>query len=318
MIRKEKSLALKFLVMIVLVIPIINYSLIFVASANTNYTIALEKGTQILEVKKYDEQTWQNTVSINSTPSNWFGGEANKIGAKSKITLFDWWGNEILAFTLFRNFISQYIFSNVSNYGYNYSYLHNNYPDSYRVWGYNYHYWAFTTKEFNYNPDKPFENLFFPENTQDFSPMLEDYNDFAGKINNDTTLQLLGYSFPILSGDDLLWQFIVGRFAIGTPVNDYLTTFTDTIGDENVTIQDNTLVLQRGREKNYNVEVTYNTQGLIDKFVVKNSEGYIFYEITSFYPKTIFYVILGLLAIFGLGIVVLVIVKKIKINKQFK
>ncbi len=44
---------------------------------------------QIYEVKKYDDETWKNTVNFTSTPSDWFGGDADKIGAKSKITLLN-------------------------------------------------------------------------------------------------------------------------------------------------------------------------------------------------------------------------------------
>ncbi len=58
-------------------------------------------------------------------------------------------------------------------------------------------------------------------------------------------------------------------------------------------------------------------QGLIDHIIVKNSEGYIFYKITSFYPKTIFYIILGIIAVFVLGIVVVLIIKKYKLQRYF-
>ena len=318
MIRKKKRMTLKYIIVFLLIIPISTHYLIFIVYADTNYYLALEKGTQVLEVKKYNDQIWQNTVSITSTPSDWLGGDADKIGAKSKITILWLAGNDMYAYSLFRNLIFPQIFSNITSYGYNYSYIYDNYPDHYFVWEYSFHYWAFTTKEFNDNPDNFDENLYILEEPQNYSKLLNDYNDFAGKINNDTTLQLLGYSIPIYNGDDLFWRFIIGRFALAKPVKEYLTIFTDTIDCENVSIQENSLVFQRSGEKNYSVGVTYSDQGLIDRFVVKDSEGNIFYEITSSYPKIIFYIILGIIAISVLGIATLVTLKKIKLNKTFR
>ena len=311
-------MTLKYVIVFLLIIPISTHSLIFIVSADSNYNIDFEKGTQVLEVKKYNDQIWQNTVSITSNPSDWLGGDADKIGAKSKITLLWWGGNDIIAYSLFKNLIIPQIFSNITSYGYNYSYISDNYPYYYFVWEYGFHYWVFTTKEFNDNPDNFDEILYILEEPQNYSKLLNDYNDFAGKINNDTTLQLLGYSIPIYNGDDLFWRFIIGRFALAKPVKEYLTIFTDTIDCENVSIQENSLVFQRSGEKNYSVGVTYSDQGLIDRFVVKDSEGNIFYEITSSYPKIIFYIILGIIAISVLGLATLVMIKKIKLNKQFR
>jgi hypothetical protein len=41
------------------------------------------------------------------------------------------------------------------------------------------------------------------------------------------------------------------------------------------------------------VEVKHGDQCLIEHFLVKNLDDNAFYEITSFYPKTVFYIILG-------------------------
>lgn len=318
---KKKGIILKLMIISIIIIPLTNPLLISIVDANTNYTFSLEKGTQILEVKKYDNETWKNTVDITSTPSDWFGGDADKIGAKSKITtLFDG-GNALNTYPIFiRLVIPQNtlpIFLNISNYGYDFTYVFNNYPNIYEIWDNVHNYWCFTAKEFDVNPDTLYENSYIFKFPQDFSTLLNDYNDFAGILNNDTNLQLLGYSFPLLNGDDLVWQFITRRFAVGNPKSEYLTTFINTIECKNVTIRGNTLVFQRHGEKNYTVEVTYGIEGIISHIVVKNSEGYIFYEITSFYPKTIFYIILGIIAVFVLGIVVALIIKKNKLQRYF-
>ena len=317
----KKRIILKLIIISIIIIPLTNPFLISIVDANTNYTISLEEGTQILEVKKYDNETWKNTVDITSTPSDWFGGDADKIGAKSKITLLMYGGNALNTYPLFfRLVIPQNtlpIFLNISNYGYNFTYVFNNYPNIYELWDYVYSYWSFTAKEFDVNPDTSYEKSFIFKFPQDFSTLLNDYNDFAGKLNNDTNLQLLGYSFPLLNGDDLVWHFITRRFSVGNPKSEYLNTFINTTECKNVTIRGNTLVFQRHGERNYSVEVKYSVQGLIDHIIVKDSEGYIFYEITSFYPKNIFYIILGIIAVFVMGIVVVFIIKKYKLQRYF-
>jgi len=314
MLNKRKSMGINFLSISLLGIFLMNICLITIVHADTNYTIALEKGTQVLEVKQYDEQAWKNTVSLTLNPSDWFGGEADKVGAKSKLTTLSW-GSEIVGpYQVFRRIVIPRdvlpIFSIVKNYGYNFTYIDNNYTHKYKVWPFEFTYWSFTTKEFNATPDVFYSHTYIFKNPQDFKTMLDDYNNYSGEINNDSILQSLGYSFPILSGDDLLWQLITSRFAIANPINDYLTAITDVLECKNVTIHNNTLILQRSGEKNYTKEITYNIQGTIEKFIVKNSEGYIIYEITSFYPKIIFYIILGIIAICILGLVIIVIIKK--------
>lgn len=322
MVNKKKWKTLKLIIISLLGIIIINQSLVFVVYSQVNYTITLERGTQILEVKRYDEQTWKNTININSSPSDWFGGEANKIGAKSKSTLLDCSKNDHNTHTMFKTLIvpqnSLSIFLNVSNYGYNFTYINSKYPKYYFVWDNNFHFWAFSTKEFKDNPDTLYKNSQILRDPHNITSLLNDYNNFAGIINNDTTLQLLGYTLPILSGDDFFLQFIIRRNAVANPIKDYLTLLTNVLDCKNATILGNTIIFQNHGLKNYSVEVVYNTQGLMDKFTVKNSEGYIFYEIISFYPKIIFYIILGILAIFLLGTVLLASIKKIKLQRYFE
>lgn len=322
MVNIKKSLAIKFIIIILLGITLINQYSIILVQAQSDYNPALEMGTQILEVKRYDEQTWKNTVNITSSPNDWFGGDADKVGANSKITLFEWGYGGASTIAIFTMFVipqnTMHIYNLLWEYGYDQTFFFNNYPHDYTTWAYFYNYWQFTTKEFNDNPDNSQRHSIILPYPQNFSTALNDYNNFSGIINNDTNLQTLGYSFPILSGDDLLWQYFTRRFAVASPINEYLTTLTNTLECENTTNRGNTLIFQRHGVQNYTVEVTYSTKGIIDHVVVKNSEGYIFYEITSFYPKMIFYIILGILAIFILGIVTLVIVKKIKLQKQFK
>ena len=317
--KKKRRQAL--IIIFIILVYLGNQSQDFSVKANSNYSIGLEKGTQILEVKKYDNETWKNTINANSTPIDWFGGDAEKIRAKSKSTLLDYYGNALSTYPLFFTLVipqkSISLFSNISQYGYNYTYVFNNYPTLYEIWDYYYNSWNFTTKEFNVNPDALYEKSYIFKFPQTLSTLLLDYNDFAGILNNDTNLQSLGNSFPLLNGDDLVWQFIIRGFSIGNPKNDYLTTFINAVGCKNATINGDTLIFKRYGVKNYTVEVKYGDQGLIEHFLVKNLDGYVFYEITSFYPQTVFYIILGGIGIFILGIVIVIIIKKYKFKKYF-
>jgi hypothetical protein len=198
----------------------------------------------------------------------------------------------------------------VSNYGYDEAYIDEYYTHSYFVWEYTFQYYSFTTREFDIYRDFQVNLSMIMKNPQDLKQMLDDYNDYASKINNNKTLQSLNISFPTLSGDDFIWRFIIGRFAIAHPINDYLTTLERVFDYKNVTIKGNTLIFQKEGVQPYNVEVSYNSQGLIEIFTVKDSEGYVIYRITSFYPKTVFYIILGIIGLCVLGIVILFYYKK--------
>jgi len=292
----------------------INIYLITLLKANSNFSNGLELGTQVYEVKHYDEITWKNTVNFSINPSYWLGREANIVGAKSKLTVVGWSSRDFITSEIFAKFI----YSNetlsllpiVSNYGYDEAYIDEYYKHSYFVWEYRFHYYSFTTREFDIHTEFQENISMIMKNPQDFKQILDDYNDYASKINNDITLQSLNISFPTLSGDDFVWHFIIGRFAIAHPINDYLATLERVLDYKNVTIEDNTLIFQKHGENNYIIEVAYNPQGLIETFIVKNSEGYILYKITSFYPKTVFYIILGIIAISISGIIILFFYKK--------
>ncbi len=311
--KKKKSL--------IIVVLLLNTYLILFLMVNSSFSRGIELGTQIYKVKHYDEETWNNTVSLSMNPSHWFGGEADIIGAKSKFTIENLFVSDLITSAIFERFLysneTLFIFPTVRDFGFGEDYINENYTYYYLVLSYTFHYWSFTSSGFDVHPDFYFNISTILQNPQDFKQILDDYNDYAGKINNDTTLQSLNISFPILNGDDLVWQFIINRFAVGNPIKKYLTIFTDNVGCKNVSIQNNKLTFQRHGVKNYNVEIIYNSQGLIENFIVKNSEGYVFYEITSFHPKTIFNIIMGVIVVFVVGMIVVIIIKKIGIQRQF-
>jgi hypothetical protein len=310
----------KIIIILLIIIPLINLILISVVHADTPYSYDLEIGTQLFQVKKYDAEIWKNTVNVSSTPSDWFGGDADKIGAKSKYTLSYFFDVNVTTPSLFlrmvipQNYLSIYEF--IKDYGYDQQYIENHYPNVYEVSSYTSSFWKFTTKEFNDTTHIQRSYIFkFPQNSL---LLLNDYNNYSRIVNSDPVLQSLNYSLPILSGDDLVLQLITKRLALGIPKNQYLSSFINAVGSTNATIQDNSLILQRHGEKSYSVEATYNTQGFINNIIIKDSEDYVFYKITSSTPKVIFYILIGIISVFLLGVVIVVIIRKYKLEKYFK
>jgi len=300
----------KYTINVFLMLGIILFSLItspMVLHAYENYNLALEKGTQIIEISEYDEQAWNATVNVTSNPNDWFGGEADRVGAKSKITVLDWHQDDMNTYGMFsglmipKDYLPTYIA--IRDYGYNHDYIANKFSNYYFVWQTSFVFRSFTLNGFSNFSDYTVQGsmiLRYPEN---INKLLEDYNEFAIIVNNDTTIQSLNYSLPILSGDDFLWHFVLERFTIGTPTIDYLTTLIGTLECKNVSIQGNTLILKRNGVKNYTAEATYNDQGNLETFLLKNSEGYVFYKITSYYPKITALIIAG---ICGLSVLLLI------------
>jgi len=298
-----------------------NQFLIFGVNANTDFNIALELGTQIYEVKKYNEVEWKNYIDENLNPRDWFGNNADKLGAKSRFTSIDWaFSNLSTYYTFIRLIIPQdklQLFYNLSYYGYDRDYIMANYTTYYRLCSYEYIFWTFTLGEFDETMEKEIEHIYFVQNPQDFKILVDDYNNFSTIINNDPVLESLNWSLPLLTGDDFLWQFILTRRVIGSPLNEYLITLIDALECINASVHDSTLVLQRYGINNYSVEIGYNIQGMIDNIVIKNSENSVIYEIISYNPKVIFFIILGIVVSFIAGGVILIIIRKRKKMKLF-
>ncbi|MBA7691369.1 hypothetical protein ES703_99912 [subsurface metagenome] len=89
MVNIKKKRNLKLTVLVILGIFIINFELYPLVSSNSNYTLSLEKGSQIFEVVYYDEEAWKDIINVTSNPTDWFGGESDTIAAKSKITILE-------------------------------------------------------------------------------------------------------------------------------------------------------------------------------------------------------------------------------------
>ncbi len=307
MVNINKKRKLKLTVLVFLGIFIINYELYPLVSANSNYTISLEKGSQIYEVIYYDEEAWKDTINLSSNPTDWFGDESDIIGAKSKTTVLGVSHGGSSTMRMFSRLFFSWFEVNTSilrQYGYIQSYFDNHYSNEYNLWYPKLTSWPFGTEPFdNYSNSRIHDiSSFLFREPLDFQSILNDYNDFAAVVNNDTALQAINFSMPILSGDDFLWHFILDRYVMVNPINNHLTEVINALECENVSVHENKITFMRFGEKAYIMEFIYNSQWSLDTVIVKNNDNNLIYKITSTNLKFVVYVIIGvsLGAILGL------------------
>lgn len=288
--------------------------------ASTTYQTTFVKGTEIFTVNQYDDTTWKTVVDSNSTPVDWFEGDTNTTGAKSKITLKGWnyitWETWDVFTSIFMSsyfsFEDLFILLGIMDaIGYNETTVNANYTNSYNLWYGLRAVWNFTTNEFgelaSYN-----DGVFVFQDPLDFKLILDDYNVLAADLNGEIVIQLAGYSFPILNADEFLWQLALGGLAIATPQSGYLTNLITELGAVNTTSNGAIFTFNRYGETNYTVVISYGEKGTLSSFTVKDHDGDVIFQIISTSSEWIFYLVLVILAVFGSGLVVYIIIKKRK------
>jgi len=324
--RMNLSKKPKVVLSLLLILLLISISTISSAFDST-YSLSLRSGSQVFEVKKYDEDLWNTTVNPISNPSNLFGGEANICGAKSKLVCLNTLGNDISTCGIFNYFFFQWFNvpfnSLLKPNGYDCEYINGRYPYYNLIWDCELGYWNFTTNSFknyanytNMNPGPPHKHLFILRDPSNFSRILIDYNDFATVVNNDPTIQAANYSLPLLNGEEFLWQLIVYGLIIADPFSSYLNQIIDGLDCFNASIQENSLIFRISGEKIFIVEITYNNFGIMDTILMKNIQNEIFYLITSLYPQNDVYIILGLICGAVLGLIGIQICLKRRQKKE--
>ncbi|KKM89519.1 hypothetical protein LCGC14_1247830 [marine sediment metagenome] len=323
MLNIKKKIKIKLTVLVFLGILIINYELYPLVSSNSNYTFSVENGSQIYEVKYYDEEGWKDTIDASSNPTDWFGGDSDTIGAKSKTTVLGVGDGGSSTRSMFNWLFYSWFDVNgsiLSQHGYSNSYISNYYPNDYIMWGPRLTSWSFRTEPFNNysNYEEPSMSYFLFREPLEFQTILFDYNDFAAVVNNDTALQAINFSMPILNGDEFLWRFILDRDVMVTPINIYLTEVINVLECENVTIQENKIIFMRFGEKAYTMEFTYNSLGLLDTVIVKNNDNNLIYKITSSNLKFVVYIIIGISLGVILGLIGFSFYRKRRLNFLLK
>ena len=288
-----------------------------------NYEIGLTKGTDILIVNQYNETAWKNTVNASSSPNNWFEGNADTLGAQSKITIKGWnfitWETYDVFVSLFLPtlFESQEIIPLLmlmGTQGYNETTINNNYTNIYNLWIGLRAVWNFTVNDFEEDPSIANEALLIFQNPTDLDDILNDYNNLSAELNSNPFINM-SYTFPILEPDEFLWLFIFNGLALGTPSGSYLENLITMLNCQNATVNNNILIINRAGETNYTVEITYGSEGTISSFVVKDVSDNIIYQIISRNSEWVFFTIVIILLICIGGLSAYLILRKRKINR---
>ena len=270
------------------------------------YQVALKKGTEQFIVDQYSDSAWKSTVNSSSDPSEWFEGDANVTEAKSKITIKGW--NYLIwetydAFTSI--FISLFFSSDailpllglLESLGYNETTINTNYTNNYRIWYGIRSVWNFTDTQFEEAPSYT-EGILILQDPLKYESMLEDYNSLAEDLNSNIAIQMAGYNFPNLTADEFLWVLVFNGLALAKPFPEYAENLINGLGCENVSFNFNVnnkqavLIFNKTGETNYSVETYYSSEGTLSKFVVKDNNDNIIYQIISTNSDWIFYTVL--------------------------
>jgi len=290
--KKKGKISILFFI---IVLYNINSTIIF--ACGSEYTKSIENGTQILEVSRYDEQSWIVTINSSSNPTNWFRGDSDKVKAQSKITIYlcDY-RDEINSYEIFKWLISKWygesVFSILNNNGYNYSYFVANYPGYYIAWSYYYNFWPFGTEPFNNISDYLSERSYIFKDPSSFTKLLADYNNFTHVVNNDLNLIALNISLDTMDASEFLWRFAINGFTLASPISNYLAELSNMIEWTKVQFTENKIIFNRTGITSYIVEMSYNSNGNLETVTVKDTDNEIIYEIISIYPKIIVYIII--------------------------
>lgn len=316
-----KRISLGFFILSTILIGLCSTSI----AASTTYEPALNKGTVAFMVNQYNEGKWEDTVDRELDPDDFFDGDSDEIGARSKLTIKnvggqDWDLYDALIFIFdVESFIPDdlpnknetlLLMSYLSK-----DYVDEVYPEEYDVWEALTVKWNFETEEFEESPDEKAYILPIFKNPKDYDDLLDDYNKWA--LNLTTIMIFLGIEpFPILEGDDFLWLLITsGIFTIARPFNNYLTTLIDKLDCDDAEVKGNTLILERKGEEDYTVEVTFSDQGMQSSLVIKNDEDRVIYEIIQDNTDMVVLIVSGVVAASVAGILIVLIIRRKKFRQ---
>ncbi|TFG09911.1 MAG: hypothetical protein EU535_08650, partial [Promethearchaeota archaeon] len=208
-----KRISLGFFILSTILIGLFSTSI----TATTTYEPALNKGTATFMVNQYNEGKWEDTVDRELEPDDFFDGDSDEIGARSRITIKnvgdqDWDLHDALIFIFdVEDFIDEdklnetelvILLSFISK-----DYVDEIYPEQHDVWEALTVQWDFETEEFDETPDERTYILPIFKEPKNFKDLLDDYNKWALSLN--TTMLSFGIEpFPIIDGDDFLWSLI--------------------------------------------------------------------------------------------------------------
>ncbi len=285
------------------------------------YSIAIPKGTQTYEVQPYDEEKWAKTVT------DWFKGDCNKSGAKSKVTTraiyTNWtWGMYDVFLQQFLPMIygiesSYALAALVGSLDYDKEYINETYDEEFAIWNVYQAKWFFTKDTFNETANYTWYSTPIFKDPADHAKALEAYNDLITDINREPLIKFLNLIFPRFTPDEYLWNLVLNGLIIPQPANLYLSNLVEALRcSANVRVEDNTLIFRRLGKDILLIEVTFGKRGTQETFTVKNVYGSVIYQITSTHSHDIALNIALLFGIPLIGVIFIYIMYRMRKKKK--
>lgn len=291
------------------------------ASASTTYQLGLRKSTDEYTVIQYDDDGWKATIKPVSNPKEYFEGDANVTGAKSKQTIKGWVDQTYttydallsLYFAIFEYIAWNTFQGNLTAAGYNETTINANYTNTYNAWYGVSAEWWFTDGEFEEKPNNTLSPIIIMKDPSDFNSILDDCNAIIEDILNDSTIDKnLKFVLSNRTADEFLWQLAFKGLAIAEPHGNYLESIVSELGCENASVSGSTLVFERYGLTNYTVEISYGDKGIMSSFTVKDLSDTVIYQITSSNSEWLFYLILIIVSASSVALVVYVVFRNWK------
>ena len=324
MIKRKMNLRLLSLSLL----GIIFFGFLFTAvSASTTYQLGLTKSTDEYTVVQYDDDGWKATINPALNSKEYFEGDANVTGAKSKHTIKGWVDQTYSTYdallSLYFSFIGYGLWNlflvNLTAAGYNETTINANYTNTYDAWYGVSAEWWFTDGEFEETPNNTISPIIIMKDPSDYKSILDDCNAIIDDISTNPAIDIsIRIPFSTISNktaDEFLWQLIFYGFAVAPPEAGYLDEVVTELACINTTASGSTLIFEKTGVTDYSVEVSYGSKGVLTTFIVKDDVGEIIYQITSSNADWIFFTILISVIACTLAIITYVIVKNRKLKK---
>jgi hypothetical protein len=294
-------------------------------SATPNYQLTLTKSTEEYTVKMYDATAWKSTVSNTSSPKQFFHGDANVTGAKSKQTVKGWVDTTFSTYQAMLSLyfsLSEYITwltfnDSITAAGFNETTINDKYPNEYAVWSGISAEWYFTKGTYPETPNNTVVPIVMMKNPSDYKLILDDCNSIVDEIWNSTLpIPVKSGFLPNVSADQFAWQLVNYGFGVLSPRDTYLETMVTDLGCVDTTASGSTLIFDKTGVTDYSIEITYGSNGILSSFTVKDASDNIIYQITSSNSDWLFYTLIFSFIGGSVVLIVYVIVRKRKIRKS--
>lgn len=278
------------------------------------YSLALSKNTQHYDLIQYDEDTWDDVVNSSINPSDWFGGDADEVNAKSKQTVKGWFDRDWKTYDAFNTlFVPQELLVLlISNESLEYTEdeVNENYDDTYQAWVVYTAKWDFTSDEFEIDPDDENERMVIFQDGESAKKLLDTYNEWVADIN--PKLAFYFQSLPIISGDEFLWELTRNmNLGFAQPFSEQMSEIVEELDCDNVKVDGNQLVFERKEKEEFNVIFTFEDGGRVTEITVEDADGSSFYKITSSSSST-FAIVMVIISIIAVGAAIAYLVYKRK------